>query len=349
MNTNFALLLSIIGLAFSDAGNLRSSGRASSTTTTDSEQASRKLIINGDDARSDRYPWIVRYSYDNTLCGGSLIAPDLVLTAAHCFKNNQLLGEAQVGRYNLGSGSERFQGLDVTERFAHGRYRHGGRFNPANDIAILKLSGSVSGIDPVKLNFDAAFPSSANDELKMLGWGTSSSTVMAREDILQEAETHYVPFEQCAVARDPNSGYLYGYSTQRTVVGDDWLCTQNDDAASCKGDSGGPIITPRASSSEQDVLVGVISSSLGGCENQYLPQINQRISHHAEWIKEIGCEASSNPPAEWGCPGSVASPRIAEVEDISNARSEAPSMAPSTEDVSDAPSDAPSMAPSTAP
>lgn len=225
----------------------------------------------------------------------------MVLTAAHCFKNNQNLGEAQVGRYNLGSSSENFQGIDVTQRFAHGRYRHGGRFNPANDIAILKLSEPVRNIDPVTLNFNSSFPSSESDELRMLGWGTTSNSGTRREDILQEAETYYVPFDQCAVARDPTSGYLYGYSTRRTVVGPDWLCTQNDDAASCKGDSGGPIITPRSSSSEQDVLVGVISSSLGGCNNQYLPQINQRISHHAEWIKGIGCEHSSNPPADWTC------------------------------------------------
>lgn len=361
-------------IGFADGKHLRSS------LPSEIQNDERNLIINGDDASETRYPWMVRYRYDETLCGGSLIvspqgekmasviqnmrqfvphtsflstpqAPDLVLTAGHCYTDDQNLGEAQVSRYDLHRSYESFEVRRVVERYPHPRYRHSttDQFNPSNDIAILKLNTPVNSVEPVKLNFDESFPSSKTDSegnlpsLTILGWGSTTNggvgTTMDPSNVLQEATTHYVPFEQCATARDPSTGYMYGYSISRTVVGGDWLCTQNQSSASCRGDSGGPVFSPRSSESEQDVLVAVISSSVGGCDNEYLPQINQRISHHAEWIKQVGCEVSANPPADWRC---------GETESPTKAPTPAPTAAPTKSPIrTPAPSVATTEAPST--
>lgn len=266
------------------------------------------------------------------------------MTAAHCFDERDL-GIAQVSRFDLSIADEGNPNQAVVDRIQHPGFRNGGRFNPNNDLAILKLERPVTSVTPAKLNFDASFPdeSGASPELEMIGWGSTTNGVDAplqRSDILQESTTSYVPFAECAVAKDPSSGVLFGYSERRTVVQQSWLCTQSEETAHCKGDSGGPIFQPRSSSDGQDTLVGVISTSVGGCDNAHLPQISLRVSSYADWIMEVGCTASANPPADWNCPGSrsieVAEARLAPVVET-------------IEDVSDAPSDAPSMAPSSAP
>lgn len=50
--------------------------------------SSRNLVIGGHDATPNRYPYYValQTAENKTECGGTLIAPDVVLTAAHCAK-----------------------------------------------------------------------------------------------------------------------------------------------------------------------------------------------------------------------------------------------------------------------
>jgi hypothetical protein len=54
----------------------------------------------------------------------------------------------------------------------------------------------------------------------------------------------------------------------------------------------------------------VISGASGYCGQPYLPLWNNRVSYYENWIKDVGCELSTMPPAQWGCPEKPTNPPI---------------------------------------
>lgn len=155
---------------------------------------------------------------------------------------------------------ERDPAYTVSEQTFHPDYeRVEGAYIPYNDLAILKIEGTGGVLQPIQLNFDADFPSETGTELKILGWGsTTTPPPLTPSDELKMATTQYISFNDCAVASDPVTGNKFGNSPENTSVGPDWLCTNDPVGATCNGDSGGPVIregvNPRT-----DLLVGVIS------------------------------------------------------------------------------------------
>eukprot|EP00934_Nitzschia_sp_Nitz4_P001043 Nitzschia sp. Nitz4//scaffold108_size72880//43760//45816//NITZ4_005819-RA/size72880-processed-gene-0.39-mRNA-1//1//CDS//3329532681//1043//frame0 len=318
-------------------------------------------IINGEDTVQGRYPWMVWYLFagQTTQCGGSMIAPDLVLTNGHCYTEGSDLGHAYINKWNTANGAEGMPIRPVVEYIPHPDYvqvDEDGNYYPDNDIAILKLDRAPNrNFGVIKLNYDASYPSDTGEELYMLGWGSLTNGVDApleMSDILQQASTSYIAAEECEVARDPELGIGYETSPGVSVVGPDWLCTNDESHAHCNGDSGGPIIRLGATA-DDDLLVGVIAGDSGGCDNIYLPLINQRVSYHIDWIKEVGCEKSDNPPAEWNCDGaSTSAPTIRPTRSPTNMPTGAPVVPPTmspTSSPTSSPTKSPTMSPTASP
>jgi Trypsin len=265
-------------------------------------------IIGGQNAPKGRFPWFVR-TYGGvqdstgavTGCGGSLIAPDIVLTAAHC----ETPAFVEVSAYNLEQRDKSLQ-RKVVANTRHPEYPQ--KLQIDYDVMILKLETPFTEVEPIQLNVDDSTPSRSGEELKMLGFGSTvsgSNAPVVTSNILQIASTNYVPFEECAVASDPESGFRNGVSTTDTVVKPWWLCTlktQPDVTATCYGDSGGPVIR-EGQNAVSDLLVGVISGGSTYCGNPYLPLWNNRVSYHHDWITSVGCGMSVDAPASWNCKG----------------------------------------------
>jgi len=248
-------------------------------------------IIGGVEAEKGRYPYTVSirepYSGDYAphSCGGSLIAPDIVLTAGHCMEYSTLyltLNLIAVGMHNVSDSSEG-EFIPIKNVIMHPL------FDSAflrNDFAIVVLQRAISSrVGFVELNQHEYIPSSGEDSTVM-GWGYIENFNFT--DVLMEVDVTPIDNEEC----EENLG--------SHIVHDDMLCAFDDQEAACYGDSGGPLIIP-GKDATKDIQIGVVSWGIG-CSGGY-PGVYSRVSTAYDWIREQVCAESISPPASFRCRG----------------------------------------------
>ncbi|KAL3938223.1 MAG: hypothetical protein SGARI_001825, partial [Bacillariaceae sp.] len=272
----------------------------------------RPRIVGGKNALEGRYPYFVSLlnQVGQHACGGILVAPDIVMTAAHCSN----IKFAQVGRWssslNNDNNNDNNEELDGYEEFEveqplhpHPLYNAGLSFS--HDALLIKLNRQ-STKQYIRINEDNDLPSSLSasflNSMTTVGLGYTefgdSNSVPA---VLQEATLSYVPNNVCERAKDPDAKETY-----QGLISDDMLCASDDGEDACQGDSGGPLVIKR-DSPKDDVLVGIVSWGFG-CAHEYFPGVFSRVSYFADWIKMTICEISNNPPPEFNCGNVVTLP-----------------------------------------
>ncbi|XP_066493428.1 proproteinase E-like [Tiliqua scincoides] len=237
-------------------------------------------VVNGEEAIPYSWPWQISLQYEKDgvfyhTCGGSLIAPDWVMTAAHCISKSRRY-EVVLGEYDMSQeeGSEQRIPVNPEDIFVHPRWIS---LFPAfgNDIALLKLSRSAELSDKVQL---ACLPP-AGDILPneypcyISGWGRLY-TNGPLPDKLQQALLPVVDQEHC------NQPDWWG-----GVIRKEMVCAGGDVKAGCNGDSGGPLNCQAENGQWEVHGIASFVSSLG-CNALKKPTVFTRVSAFESWIQE---------------------------------------------------------------
>jgi len=236
-------------------------------------------IVGGRRADRDEYPFFVSWGG----CGASLVAPDVILSAAHCdggvFTNNVIVAAYQKWWGQASGSAER---RSIVDRVVHPEYDS---MTLANDFMVMKLNNPVD-IPIININADPEFPAE-DATLTVVGFGAVFEGGWGPR-ILQEVDVQHVSQEQCNEEYDGD------------IIEDVMLCAGvvGGGKDSCQGDSGGPIV--QKVDDDLHVQVGVVSWGRG-CARDGYSGVYSRTSGAKDWLKSKICELSADPPAYLDC------------------------------------------------
>lgn len=223
-------------------------------------------VVGGSPADIADFPYAVALTdaSGSQFCGGSLIAEDKVLTAAHCAEGQDPADVVAVtGRTDLttNEGNE----TPVSDIWIHPDYDG---VSTGADVAVLTLSSAVPDAKPIELASATDDPSYApGTDATVAGWGTTSEGGSSSDTLLQ-GTVPVTSDEDCAAA------YGSEYDAQGMVCAG--LPEGGVDA--CQGDSGGPLVV-------NGTLAGVVSWG-NGCARPDYPGVYARVGTYADDIAQ---------------------------------------------------------------
>jgi len=256
-------------------------------------------IVGGENAPAGEYPYYAELGG----CGGTVIASDIVLFAAHCaginFERQISIGGIKNSFSTEGDGKPRFCDQILVDPL----YGTGGS-SLNYDFALCKLSSPIENFNEgnvrLVMNDKSNFPANGGD-LTVAGFGLEQAGGGGLTQDLKHVVVKYVGNNKCQ------------QQYKNWLISDQMLCAGVDEGQkdACSGDSGGPLVSKsydKNTDIETHTHVGVVSWGVG-CGHPDYPGVYARTSSRIGWIRNAMCNTlrsqdpscGPNPPPK--CPG----------------------------------------------
>ncbi|MEU0332532.1 trypsin-like serine protease [Streptomyces sp. NPDC006193] len=260
------------------AGALRTDAQAPAGTPDKSggSPSSVSGIIGGSETAVTSAPWMAQLWYHDKrgtsdtgddlafFCGGSVVTPSKILTAAHCVRDEdgraydwKANGAVVTGTGQLpttdSSGATDLHGGQATGVLRQWNHPSYDPVEIDNDIAVLTLAAPVKATPIGMVTSGDTASYAAGTSAKVYGWGRTSST---DPDISPTLRTATLPVQSDTTC----TGYYGSYFVKGHMVCAGKPASGGDSGttSACNGDSGGPLVV-------NGRIAGVVSWGVQDC------------------------------------------------------------------------------------
>ncbi|MET9683973.1 trypsin-like serine protease [Streptomyces coeruleorubidus] len=264
----------------------RTSKASLSASTNTSPSTIDPKVIGGNETTITSAPWMTQlHYYDDRgtsstgddigfFCGGAVVAPTKILTAAHCVKGYDwhangaiVTGTAQLPTTDE-AGDTDLHGGTVTGVWRQWNHPSYNATTIDNDIAVLTLPVPVKAT-PIRMTTSGDTTSyKAGTSAKVYGWGRTSSTSDAISETLKTATLPVQSDTTCAGAY--GSDFVKGHMV---CAGTPATGSDTGTVSACNGDSGGPLVV-------NNRIVGVVSWGVTDCVAKGAYSVFSKVSSY---------------------------------------------------------------------
>lgn len=239
------------------AATATAAAAAAALLTAPGAAAAPQPIVGGTTTTASAYPYVMQITdaSQSQFCGGTLVSPTKVVTAAHCMVGETTSSVRVVGGRTYRNGTNGTVSR-VSRIWVHPSYTSVTR---GNDVAVLTLSTAMPYTTASYVTSSQTGVYAAGTTARIIGWGTTSAGGSSSNQL----RTATVP-----TVSDSSCSSSYGSRYVRS----DMVCAgyTSGGVDTCQGDSGGPLMIG-------GVLAGITSWG-DGCADAGFPGIYTRLT-----------------------------------------------------------------------